>query len=45
MNLPKDVMCIIDPDARLMKNKKCKWEWDYNAQIIVDEYKGIILKS
>ena len=28
-----------------MKNKKGKWEWDYNAQIIVDEYKGIILSS
>ena len=28
-----------------MKNKKGKWEWDYNAQIIVDEYKGIILTS
>ena len=24
----------------LMMNKKGKWEWDYNAQIIVDEYKG-----
>ena len=28
-----------------MMNKKGKWEWDYNAQIIVDEYKGIILSS
>ena len=28
-----------------MLNKKGKWEWDYNAQIIVDEYKGIILSS
>ena len=36
---------INDPDARLMLNKKGKWEWDYNAQIIVDEYKGIILTS
>ena len=42
---PKDVISINDPDARLMKNKKGKWEWDYNAQIIVDEYKGIILTS
>ena len=42
---PKDVISINDPDARLMKNKKGKWEWDYNAQIIVDEYKGIILSS
>lgn len=28
-----------------MLNKKGKWEWDYNAQIVVDEYKGIILTS
>ena len=42
---PKDVISINDPDAHLMKNKKGKWEWDYNAQIIVDEYKGIILSS
>ena len=42
---PKDVISFNDPDARLMKNKKGKWEWDYNAQIIVDEYKGIILSS
>ena len=28
-----------------MKNKKGKWEWYYNLQIIVDEYKGIILSS
>ena len=43
---PKDVISINDPDARLMMNKKKnKWEWDYNAQIIVDEYKGIILSS
>ena len=42
---PKDVIGINDPDARLMMNKKGKWEWDYNAQIIVDEYKGIILSS
>ena len=42
---PKDIISINDPDARLMKNKKGKWEWDYNAQIIVDEYKGIILSS
>ena len=28
-----------------MMNIKCKGEWDYNAQIIVDEYKGIILSS
>ena len=41
----KDVISINDPDARLMMNKKGKWEWDYNAQIIVDEYKGIILTS
>lgn len=42
---PKDIISINDPDARLMMNKKGKWEWDYNAQIIVDEYKGIILSS
>ena len=28
-----------------MINKKCKWRWDYNVQIIVNEYKGIILIS
>ena len=28
-----------------MMNKKGKWEWDYYAQIIVDEYKEIILSS
>ncbi|WP_296848291.1 transposase [uncultured Methanobrevibacter sp.] len=28
-----------------MLNKKGKWKWDYNAQIIVDEHKGIILTS
>ena len=42
---PKDAISLNDPDARLMKNKKGKWEWDYNAQIIVDEYKGIIISS
>lgn len=42
---PKDVISLNDSDDRLMKNKKGKWEWDYNAQIIVDEYKGIILSS
>lgn len=42
---PKDIISINDSDARLMMNKKGKWEWDYNAQIIVDEYKGIILSS
>lgn len=26
-------------------NKKGKWEWDYNVQTIVDEYRGIILSS
>ena len=26
-------------------NKKGKWEWDYNVQTIVDEYKIIILSS
>lgn len=28
-----------------MKNKKGKWEFDYNGQIAVDDYKGIILAS
>ena len=28
-----------------MKNKKGKWEYDYNGQIAVDEHKGIILAS
>ena len=41
----KDVISINDPDARLMKNKKGRWEFDYNAQIAVDEYKGIIIAS
>ena len=38
----KDVIGINDPHARLMLNKKGKWGWDYNTQIIVDEYKVII---
>lgn len=41
----KEVISINDPDSRIMLNKKGKWEWDYNAQIIVDDYKGIILTS
>ncbi len=41
----KDVISINDPDARLMKNKKRRWEFDYNAQIAVDEHKGIIIAS
>ena len=41
----KDVISINDPDARFMKNKKGKWEYDYNGQIAVDEHKGIILAS
>ena len=41
----KDVISINDPDARFMKNKKGRWEFDYNGQIAVDEYKGIILAS
>ena len=28
-----------------MKNKKGRWEFDYNGQIAVDEYKGIIFAS
>ena len=28
-----------------MLNKKGKYKWDYNAKIVVDEYKGIILIS
>jgi hypothetical protein len=27
----------------LMLNKKSQWEFDYNLQIRVDEYKGIML--
>ncbi|WP_303247892.1 IS1182 family transposase [uncultured Methanobrevibacter sp.] len=41
----KDVISINDPDSRFMKNKKGNWEYDYNGQIAVDEYKGIILAS
>lgn len=41
----KDIISINDPDARFMKNKKGKWEFDYNGQIAVDDYKGIILAS
>ena len=41
----KDVIGINDPDAWLMLNKKGKWGWDYNAQIIVGEYKWIILTT
>ncbi|WP_409200292.1 IS1182 family transposase [Methanobrevibacter sp. DSM 116169] len=32
-----------DPESRWMLNKKNKWEFDYNLQIGVDEYKGIML--
>ena len=39
------MISINDPDARLMKNKKGRWEFDYNAQIAVDEHKGIIIAS
>ena len=35
----KDIISINDHDARLMKNKKGRWEFDYNGQIAVDEYK------
>ena len=41
----KDVISINDPDARFMVNKKGQWEFDYNGQIAVDEYKWIILAS
>lgn len=41
----KDVISINDSDACFMKNKKGKWEFDYNGQIAVDDYKGIILVS
>lgn len=41
----KDIISINDPDACFMKNKKGKWEFDYNGQIAVDDYKGIILAS
>ncbi|WP_407374646.1 IS1182 family transposase [Methanobrevibacter sp.] len=41
----KDVISINDPDSRFMVNKKGRWEFDYNGQIAVDEYKGIILAS
>lgn len=41
----KDVISINDSDACFIKNKKGKWEFDYNGQIAVDDYKGIILAS
>ena len=28
-----------------MLNKKSKWEFNYNLQIGIDEYKGIIVSS
>lgn len=41
----KDIISINDLNACFMKNKKGKWEFDYNGQIAVDDYKGIILAS
>lgn len=41
----KDIISINDSGACFMKNKKGKWEFDYNGQIAVDDYKGIILAS
>lgn len=41
----KDIISINDSDTCFMKNKKGKWEFDYNGQIAVDDYKGIILAS
>lgn len=32
-----------DPESRWMLNKKNKWEFDYNLQIGIDDYKGIML--
>ena len=40
-----DVISINDPESRWMLNKKSKWEFDYNLQIGVDDYKGIIISS
>ena len=40
-----DVISINDPESRWMLNKKSKWEFDYNLQIGVDDYKGIIVSS
>ena len=34
---------INDPETRWMLNKKNLWEFDYNLQIGVDDYKGIML--
>ena len=34
---------INDPETRWMLNKKNQWEFDYNLQIGVDDYKGIML--
>ena len=35
-----NVISTNDPESRWMLNKKSKWEFDYNLQIGVDEYKG-----
>lgn len=41
----KDIVSISDPDARMMINKKGRWEFCYNYQIAVDSYKGIIIST
>ena len=40
---PQKVLSVNDPETRWMKNKKNQWEYDYNLQIGVDDYSGIIL--
>lgn len=40
-----DAISIKDPESRWMLNKKSKWEFNYNLQIGIDEYKGIIVSS
>lgn len=39
----KETININDPETHWMLNKKNQWEFDYNLQIVVDDYKGIML--
>ena len=41
----KDIISISDSDARMMKNKKGRWEFCYNYQIAVDAESGIIVST
>ena len=41
----KDIISISDSDARMMINKKGRWEFCYNYQIAVDAESGIIVST